>query len=173
MNITEPDDSKSLTVFAAIIMTFSCPHCGEPVEIKSKAVPHNDFEALCPKCKVSIRVKPNHRHSNRKKVSIPLAYLPFDSDTLFDRIGKKGTMIDISNIGLSIKADMNKFPELYEKPGNILVLFFSLRPKDKVLNVKGEIVNVTPGRDKSFQMGVKFLHLTQHHKKAIGSFLMP
>lgn len=89
MNITEPDDTKPLPVFAAIIMTFICPHCGKPVEIKSKAVPHDDFEALCPKCKVNILVKPNHRHSNRKKVSIPLAYLLFDSDALSDGLGKK------------------------------------------------------------------------------------
>jgi hypothetical protein len=170
---TEPDDTKSVTVFAAIIMTFSCPHCNEPVEIKSEAVPNADFQTVCSKCNGSFFLKLNQRQSYRKEVSIPLSYSLFDIDDFSDRRAKKGTMTDISKSGLSIKADMSKFSELYEKTGNVLFLLFSLPGKEQILKVKGEIITVTLGRDKTFQMGMKFLNLTDHHNKAIGFFLMP
>jgi len=172
-NNTEPDGTKSITVYAAIVMTFSCPHCGEAVEIKSVAVPRDDFKAVCSKCNGSFLLKLNQRHEYRKEVSIPIAYSLFDIDTFSDRRAKMGTMIDISKSGLSIKADINKFSELYEKTGNILFLLFSLPPKKDILKVKGEIVTVVLGRDKSFQMGVKFPGPTDHQSKAIGFFLMP
>lgn len=173
MNSTESDSTKSITVYAAIVMTFSCPHCSEHVEIKSEAVPHDDFNAVCPKCNKSFLLKLNQRHSYRKGVSIPLAYSLFDIDTPSDRRAKKGTMVDISKDGMCIKADMNKFSELYEKVGNSLLLLFSLPPKEDMLKVRGEIISVTIGRDRSFQMGVKFLNQGEHHSKAIGFFLMP
>jgi len=172
-NSTEPDGTKSITVYASIVMTFSCPHCSEAVEIKSEAMPHDDLNAVCPKCNGSFLLKLNQRQFARKEVSIPLAYSLFDIDTLSDKRAKKGTMVEISKSGLSIKADMNKFLEIYEKTGNILALLFSLPPKEEILKFKGEIITVTFGRDKSFQMGVKFLNLTDHHNKALGFYLMP
>ena len=172
-NSTEPGGKKSVTVYAAKIMTFSCPHCGAAVEIKSEAIPNDDFNTACPKCNGSFLLKLNQRQFARKEVHIPLAYSVFDIDTLSDRRAKKGTMVEISKGGLLIKADMNKFSELYEKTGNILVLLFSLPPREQRLKLKGEILSVLPGRDKSFQMGVKFLDLTDHQNKALGFFLMP
>ena len=168
-----PDGTKSITVYAAIVMTFKCPHCSESVEIKSEAVPNEDFNTVCPKCNASFLLKLNQRQFARKDVSIPLAYSLFDIDTFSDKKAKKGNVVDISRGGLSIKADINKFSELYEKTGNILVLLFSLPPKEQILKMKGEIMRVTLGRDKSFEMSIKFLDLVEHHTKAIGFFLMP
>ena len=140
--------------------------------MESEAVPRNDFKTVCPKCNGSVLVKLNQRTFARKEVSIPLSYSRSDIDAHSDSKAKKGTIVDISRSGLSIKADMNQFFGLYEKAGNILVLLFSLPPKEEILKVKGEIMRVTPGRERSFQMGVKFLDLTGSQNKAIGFFLM-
>ena len=168
----EPDGTKSVIVYPAIIMTFSCPHCSEAVVVESEAVPHNDFNTVHTKCNGSILVKLNQRSFARKEISAPLSYSRFDINTHSDSKAKKGTMVDISRSGLSIRADMSQFFGPYEKTGNILVLLFSLPPREEILKVKGEIMRVTPGRERSFQMGIKFLDLTDSQNKAIGFFLM-
>lgn len=161
------DNIKAVTVYASIIMTFKCSYCSVPLKIKSETPPKNNFSFICPKCKNRIIVKLNKREFYRKDVSIPITYSFFSIDDPSDRRAKKGMMIDISKEGLCFM--LNTFT--IGKVGDILTMFFSLPPQNKLLTVKGKIVRIN--KNGSFKISVHFLDLNEYQNQIIGFFLLP
>ncbi|MCC6346449.1 MAG: PilZ domain-containing protein [Nitrospirales bacterium] len=169
----EQDEAKIVTVYSAIIITFACPYCGAPVEIRSEVPPKDDFRSPCPHCGRDSLVKLNRRAAYRKSVSLPISYSLSDISDPFDKLAKRGTMLDISKGGLRIEAPLSRFCDAYEKTGHSMTLLFSLPPREQVIRVRAKVVGIFPCPGGKFHMAMQFVDIAEHQRKAINFFLMP
>ncbi|MBZ0155344.1 MAG: PilZ domain-containing protein [Alphaproteobacteria bacterium] len=169
----EQDEAKIVTVYSAIVITFTCPYCNAPVEIKSEVPPKEDFRATCPHCGRDSLVKLNRRTAYRKSVSLPISYSLSDIYDPNDKKAKRGTMIDISKGGLRIEAPLFRFSDAYEKEGALMTLLFSLPPREQVIRIKAKVIRIIPCPGGKFHMAMQFVDINEHQSKAVNFFLMP
>ena len=165
---------KIQTIYPSVAKKISCPYCRAEGTVKRSTPPQKDFTVVCAKCKERFLVKVNLRKYYRKDVKIPVKYSQWDIEGYYGKTLREGTIIDISRQGMNVEIYRHNFsPSLYRN-GRVFTFFFSLPPRNDVLNIKGEITRIgEKEKGHGLTMGVRFSDIDPFAEQQLGFFLLP